>query len=314
MKTILITGIGSDIAQGIAKIVREIRPEWRIVGVDIHQRHGGILFADVVESVVRADDPDYVESMSDLAKRHDIDVCLPVSEAELAVICRQGITHFGDAVIVGVAHSAVEIGLDKLSTARFIEKIGIPTPWTIPAESETGPHFLPCIFKPRRSAGSKGVYICNSLEDAAWYISKEPNGVFQELLLPADQEITCAIFRSRTGETAVLPMLRELVGGFTGWAEVIAHDEVVDQCRKLADALDLNGAINVQLRITKNGPRIFEINPRFSSTVYMRHLLGFRDMEWMIEEYEGKPISFPSIPAGTIAVRVQGAQVVKKHD
>ena len=30
------------------------------------------------------------------------------------------------------------------------------------------------------------------------------------------------------------------------------------------------------------GPRIFEINPRFSSTVMMRHAIGFSDVAWML--------------------------------
>jgi carbamoyl-phosphate synthase large subunit len=35
---------------------------------------------------------------------------------------------------------------------------------------------------------------------------------------------------------------------------------------------------------------IFEINPRFSSTVMFRHLLGFKDLIWSINEIAGKAI------------------------
>ena len=47
---------------------------------------------------------------------------------------------------------------------------------------------------------------------------------------------------------------------------------------KLANLIDLNGCINIQLKILKGVPKIFEINPRLSSTVYMRHELGFNDL------------------------------------
>ena len=150
MKTILITGIGSDIAQGVAKIIREIRPDWKIVGADIHERHGGMLFADAVELVVTANDPTYIECMAKIVQRHNVDVCLPISEAELFVICKQNIFSFGNAQIIGVARQAVEVGLDKLVTARFIEENGIPAPWTLPAEIGVEPPLIPCIFKPRR--------------------------------------------------------------------------------------------------------------------------------------------------------------------
>ena len=37
-------------------------------------------------------------------------------------------------------------------------------------------------------------------------------------------------------------------------------------------------AFNIQLRFKNGLPMIFEINPRFSSTVYARHILGFPDL------------------------------------
>ena len=65
--------------------------------------------------------------------------------------------------------------------------------------------------------------------------------------------------------------------------------------------------MNVQLRLTDRGPRVFEINPRFSSTVLMRHRMGFTDVLWAIEEAEGKTVSYPTIPDNKIMVRVQAA-------
>ena len=52
----------------------------------------------------------------------------------------------------------------------------------------------------------------------------------------------------------------------------------------IAKNWNLEGSINVQLRITKKGPVIFEINPRFSSTVLFRHLFGFKDLEWSLQD------------------------------
>ena len=54
---------------------------------------------------------------------------------------------------------------------------------------------------------------------------------------------------------------------------------------QIAESLDLFGSINIQLRLVeKEGPMVFEINPRFSSTVGMRHMIGFSDLIWSIEE------------------------------
>jgi carbamoyl-phosphate synthase large subunit len=51
--------------------------------------------------------------------------------------------------------------------------------------------------------------------------------------------------------------------------------------------------------MTKKGPIIFEINPRFSSTVVFRHKLGFKDVQWAIldlfNELKEKHLSIPDI-------------------
>jgi len=68
--------------------------------------------------------------------------------------------------------------------------------------------------------------------------------------------------------------------------------------------------MNVQLRLTEQGPRVFEINPRFSSTVLMRHRIGFSDVLWSIQEAEGDQIKFPIINNQKIMVRTQSAAVL----
>ena len=58
----------------------------------------------------------------------------------------------------------------------------------------------------------------------------------------------------------------------------------------VTNTLDLRGSINIQLRFTSEGPRIFEINPRFSSTIYFRHAVGFQDLIWSVNDALGLPI------------------------
>jgi carbamoyl-phosphate synthase large subunit len=70
--------------------------------------------------------------------------------------------------------------------------------------------------------------------------------------------------------------------------------------------------MNVQLRLTAAGPRVFEINPRFSSTALMRHRIGFSDVLWSLDEAAGRPVEFPAVAADTIVVRTQGAAVIPR--
>lgn len=312
-KNVLITAIGGDIAQGIAAILRQSFPDWRLTGIDVHSRHAGSLFVDRFHEAPRASDPGYEDALKTIVKRDAIDLVIPMSEAELQLLSSRGYSEIGGAGLVMANPLAIEVGADKLKTARFLESIGVPAPWTELAEDFLPQKHLPCIFKPRRGAGSKAVFRCETVEEVAFYRHRHADAIIQELLLPADQEVTCGVFRTGEGRIAVVQLLRTLTGGFTGWARVIDDPEVFLQCSRLAEALDLRGSINVQLRVTENGPRIFEINPRFSSTVLMRHQMGFCDLVWSIQDLAGEDVHLFSPQAGTTAVRLQGAQLLKPH-
>ena len=81
-------------------------------------------------------------------------------------------------------------------------------------------------------------------------------------------------------------------------------------CETIAKGLNLRGSMNIQMRLTTQGPRVFEINPRFSSTVLMRHRIGFSDVLWALDEAEGKELIFPQSKPNQILVRVQDVAIV----
>jgi carbamoyl-phosphate synthase large subunit len=306
-KVILITGIGGDISQGVATILRESRPDLRLVGVDLHSQHGGHLFVDRFEFVPAAANPDYPETLQEVARKHGADIVMPMSEPELGALYP-----FNDLLPnvawVTAGKQVVAAGLDKLATVEALQALDLPVPWTVPVCTGV-PLVYPCILKNRFGSGSRAVFRIDTPEDAVYFSKRYPDAVYQELLEPAEREITCAVYRKRSGEVLTLLMLRRLTGGFTGWAKTIEDAETSTMCARIAEGLELTGSMNVQLRLTERGPRVFEINPRFSSTVLMRHRMGFSDVLWAIDEAEGKIVDYPAISSNKIMVRVQEAAV-----
>lgn len=307
IKVILITGIGGDISQGVATILKENRPEILLVGLDIHTQHGGHLFVDHFELVPSADSKDYLDTIKKLVIKYNADAIIPMSEPELAAALP-----FSELVPgvkwITAGVSVVQAGLDKFQTALSLTALGVPMPWTN-LVNDGYPHTYPCIMKNRFGSGSRAVFIINDKQDAEYLVRRHPDAIFQELLEPADREVTCAVYRRADGEVISLLMLRRLSGGFTGWAKVIADEETTRICEAIANGLNLQGSMNVQLRLTDEGPRVFEINPRFSSTVLMRHRIGFTDVLWALDEAEGKLVTFPKLPIDRTIVRVQGATI-----
>ena len=79
-------------------------------------------------------------------------------------------------------------------------------------------------------------------------------------------------------------MKRELQEGTTIRAIVDDYEEVSKEAKRVAKALKSYGPCNFQLRLTKRGPVIFEINPRFSGTTPIRAKFGFNVPETIIRK------------------------------
>jgi carbamoyl-phosphate synthase large subunit len=307
-KVVLITGIGGDISQGVATILRECRKDLCLVGVDMHLQHGGSLYVDFYETIPSASDSDYLSAIELIIKKYNVGIFIPMTEPELAVLQTSFHSLFPGVKWITAGKEVVAAGLDKLATMKAIEDLGLPAPWTIPV-IDGDPLDYPCILKNRSGSGSRAVFEIQNDGDATYFRKRYPNAIFQENLEPADREVTCAVYRDQNGTVHSLLMLRRLTGGFTGWAKIISNKEITLMCKQIAIGLNLKGAMNIQLRITDQGPRVFEINPRFSSTVLMRHRLGFRDLLWAIEEAEGKKINYSPVPDNKIIVRIQEAAI-----
>lgn len=299
---ILVTGVGGDVGQGVAGIIRRRFPEWTVLGADASWRSAGPHIVERFLLAPRAESAEYRQWWRDVCRTERLDAVIPCSDAELGLLAAEGPPP--EPVVLMLAASIVNVGVDKLATAEFLARHGIPGPRTVTVDEAESMSY-PCILKPRRGQGSRGVFLCDSAEQARALATVVPNAVLQEALRPAEEEVTCGVYRSRRGDVAVLQLHRALGGGATIWARVIADPDIDDYCRRVADALDLRGSANLQLIRTDSGPRLFEINPRFSSTVAMRDALGFTDVVWALqEELLGDSPSLEVVPAGAVAYRL----------
>lgn len=306
--TVLISGIGGDIAQGVAAILRECRPDLRLIGTDIHENHAGRKWVDQVAVLPRAVDKYYVPRLKEVLDKESVQFFIPMTEAELAVLIGRE-NEFAKIRWITAGHGVLKAGLDKWETNQALLKLQVPAPQSMIPPFPKSLKF-PCIIKNRFGSGSRGCVTVFSKQELPLLAQRLEKPLLQELLLPEDREVTCAVYRNREGKVVSLQMLRHLLGGFTSWAKVMFDPQVKKMCEKIAIGLGLQGSMNIQLRITHKGPRVFEINPRFSSTALMRHRFGFTDVLWALAEAEGKTVVYPEIPKKGILIRIQDAAVL----
>lgn len=281
---ILVTGIGGDIGNGIGRILKNSPFVSRLIGCDIHDNHAGRFVFDECLVVPKATAAGYAEAVQEQVARLGLDAVIATSEPELRFLA--GRAAAGAPVtlpFVMANQTAMEVGFDKLATAEFIAGLGCPAPWTR-LVSAGEPESLPCILKSRTGAGSLGVSLVRDPALVPAYQALFPDHIWQEYMPDDENEYTCGVYGCADGEIRTIVLRRRLVSGFTGYAQLVRHEGIEALCVTVAKALQLRGSINIQLRLGPAGPMIFEINPRFSSSVVFRHKLGFQDLVWSLQE------------------------------
>ncbi|RYZ87810.1 MAG: ATP-grasp domain-containing protein [Proteobacteria bacterium] len=233
-----------------------------------------------------------------------------MAEPELRFWHKQGHPDSFEGVPILYANQfALKVGFDKLATSRFLQDNELPYLKTEIASEAFESFALPCILKSRQGSGSKNLFVIRDEESLRFYATRNPTAILQQLVEGESEEYTCGVFRSPGCGTRSIIFRRKLQGGLTGSGEVVVSDSIRNLLESMAAKLDLRGSINVQLRMRGNTPLVFEINPRFSSTVMFRHKLGFKDLIWSIQDCFNEPVSDYAAPIGKITF-FRGAEEV----
>jgi carbamoyl-phosphate synthase large subunit len=305
-----VSSIGGDIAQSVAGIIAKSFDSAFILGTDLTSDNSGKVVVNLFEISPSAEDENYVLWLSGFLKMHSVEYFIPVNEKELHVLAslsREELSQvLGDCSLIWAGRNAVTIFEDKLATSKFLESIGVRTPVHFLDPESIIKSDFPIIVKPNLGAGSRSLFICRThreLEAALCFVS---NPIIQQYVGDIENEFTAAIFRRPNGDTKVINFRRKLTAGATGWAQVFPNLEIEQACQKIASSVNLSGSINVQFRLDDGLPTVFEINGRFSSTVYMRHLLGFEDLLWSL----GRDESFAEFDQS----KINGKEILKMNN
>lgn len=289
---ILVTGAGGDIGQSIGKILVSNKICKTLTGADIQLESAAKFIFTNFCILPSCNLNSYIDELEYLVNKNQIEIIIPASEQEIRFFTsdKEAYNKFEDKLILANLESR-EVGLDKMQTYLFLKSNKFEYPKTKILKDEIKPNY-PLIIKSRFGAGSKSIFIAENKEDFSYFKSKYPHYLSQEYISSIDQEYTCGLFQSGNSEFRNIIIHRRLMdGGQTGFGEIIENEEIENLLIGLAKTLKLRGSINVQLRMSKRGPIIFEINPRFSSTILFRHLLGFEDLIWSIYDKFNQPIN-----------------------
>lgn len=307
---VLVTGVGDTVGQGIVKAARQSHVAIRVVGTDADPLAVGLRWVDaaaVLPHCARADD--YLEALSQTCLREGVQLILPGSERELALMSEHvaDLTARTGAHVVAAAPELLSIALDKWRTCQFLESAGLRFPRYARGDAVDEIDRLvdgvgyPLIAKPVHGTGSRGLLHITSPAELEAARNHGVPMVLQEALGTPEREYSVEVWTRRDGTQvgAISYRRLQLVAGDTYSARVESHGVVEREARAVAAALGALGPCNVQLRMTERGPVTFEINPRFSGGVAMRAHFGFNEVDMAVREMVlGLDIPAPRVTSG----------------
>ena len=291
MISFLVTGAAGDIGYNICRILREQYSHAKIICTDVT---GDVPYQNISASfslLPRANDENYIRELSALIERHNVQHFLPTSEPELRFLTEieDFLPEIISSKIIWASRSVRLLGFDKLATSNFLRDYGFAH-LAADLDSDGLPKVYPCIYKSRFGAGSDAVFRVANSSEAKLYQELYPNYIWQTYATSKYGEFTACLF-SDGFRIRSLILKRTLSAGVSRTARVVSNPDYTKYIEDIGKKLEFAGSINVQFRIVDKIPHVFEINPRFSSTVKMRDIIGFKDLIWSIESKDGRMIS-----------------------
>lgn len=291
---ILVTAVGGDIGANILNILSEQKNiKLFIVGTDINENIFAIDKINKFYQVHKANHLDYEKQIVKIVKENNVDAIIPVSEQE--IIWFNNNRNIFNALNIKVLinnSNIIDTFLNKFETSRALENISVKTPKTFLFSEFTKQIEFPLILKGKYSVLTKDIYIIknkNQLELLKKSIENHSDYIIQQYIGSIDDEYTTTVYRSND-KLEVINFKRKLTGGMTSFATISNEKVLYDYAKNIAESFNLNGCINIQSRKSAKEFYIFEINPRFSSTVFIRNHFGFQDVLWWLNDIFDKDI------------------------
>jgi carbamoyl-phosphate synthase large subunit len=297
-KRVLVTGAGAGVGQGILVALQKHKTKFKIYVSDASPFATGLYLTKHAFVTGKLENNSEFEKFLKIIKHYRIEVIFPGNEYDLITLSskRDLIQDLTGALVICSDTDVIHITNDKWLTYEFCLKNKISTPITFLVNSLAELEVVhktiafPWVIKPRFGTASRGIAFVNNYIDAQIAVQATEHPLVQEFLQPIDNEFTseytCSIFKDNKGKLHG-PFIaeRNLKSGSTWIAKVLRKESLHDFLFQIADSLEYSGPLNIQLIETQAGPKLLELNCRFSGTTGIRSHFGFNEPEMAVRSF-----------------------------
>ena len=316
--TIGIGCIGSGVGQSIVTSCRASKLAVRTVGFGNTPYAYGAYDCDKTDYLPSIYEPDYIEKLIQKYHQYRLDLFIPSLDNEVLLLTQNldELTRTGLNIILP-SNRVSELSRNKDQMSDYFP--GLKRYFVrnykrsdLLGKKEAGEVHFPLIAKPRSGFASKGIRVLHCLEDVK---SVPEDFIIQELAVPSESDPNHELY-CRSIEKGFIPQISEIstqvvvdkegnvIGKMASYNKLnngvpieitIIDDPLIWEPINLIIPellkLGLRGPINIQGRLTDEGLKIFEMNPRFTGITGLRALMGFNEVEacvksWLDLEYQ----------------------------
>jgi len=309
MINILVTGAGSLLGQGIIKTINKSKIKTKIIGTDyfdtaigLYWVKKGYLLPDVLK---KSNLNKWLKEIVKICNKEKIDILIPGLDFETSILSKHKslIEEKTKSKILVSSPNVLKVCNDKWETIKFLQKNKFLFPKsTLPYNLN---QFLkhnkfPLIVKPRFGSTSNNIFMVHNRVELKNSLQNCKKPIIQEIVGNQKNEYTCGSVFIENEVLTTIALKRKLKNGNTIIATHIKNNSLNAFIKKITNKLEPYGPTNFQLKLTKKGPVIFEINPRFSGTTHIRSIFGLNEIDIILNKIYNLNIRKSNLRYGTI--------------
>ena len=246
--------------------------------------------ADESEAICSVTDPNYVDQLLEVCRRHDVSLVVPTIDTELLLLANLR-TEWADKYNINIAISEpgfVAQCRDKRETSRLFASLGIQTPAELQISSATYPRFI----KPLAGSRSIDIHVVNNASEMTDVLANTSHYLHQELVdTKRFKEFTVDAYYDTHGTLrSIVPRERiEVRDGEVSKSRTHKGALVALLSKALGNLAGAYGCITLQFFVALEDPAApeilgIEINPRFGGGYPLTQQAGATYVDWLVLE------------------------------
>lgn len=283
-KTVLISGAGGSL---FPYMMKELETKYRLILIDVNSIIKYLYPGYTVVTVPFINDPTYPSVINQLIRQYNVNFYIPLIDEEILPAIEISKTQPG-LKLIAPQQTFVSLCLNKFQLMEKLAELQISSVKTWRATRVLRRIHFPIFLKPITSRGSRGARQIDSMDQYRSYFAFEqyrPNELMIQEYLSGEEYTVSVVVNNLNRLIAIVPKAVIQKKGITLHAVIKKNKAINTTCRTIVEKLKPYGPFNVQLKVCNGVIKIFEINPRFSTTSVLTCEAGVNEFDLCMKFY-----------------------------